>query len=276
MDPPLSNGLDACAAKLKRVESHIRDVERWIDAYAKNGYVVSRKNDPNSGEIIYRAARVKDAPLKISVVTGEALHDLRSCLDYLVWQLVSNAGNRPNRKNAFPICKSAEEFSGVTDRHLHGVPHAKVALIERLQPYHGSNPRKHPLFLLKSFNDFDKHRVLTVAHPVIWKNSYDGLPNINVAKVRVHKPLETGAELFRIAITDGTDPSQVEVNYHPSCHVFFRQEAGIRTLIPVYPLLEALRSYLHEHVFVSPGLATGFNWKPVKVQPWATWLGDGG
>jgi hypothetical protein len=58
--------------------------------------------DERSGEDLYRAQVLREPPPRISVVVGEIVHDLRSALDHLAWQLTLPA-KRTNH-TGFPIC----------------------------------------------------------------------------------------------------------------------------------------------------------------------------
>lgn len=47
-----------------------------------------------------------------STVAGDAVHNIRSALDYLVWDLVANAGvAKPGRHTNFPIFDKKEDFA---------------------------------------------------------------------------------------------------------------------------------------------------------------------
>ena len=77
------------------------------------------------------------SPLNCRFV-GDCLQNLRSSLDYLVWELVLSANNHPRKNNMFPICSTADAFKDAVT-NLTGcsefLSHA-VTLIQNLQPYH--------------------------------------------------------------------------------------------------------------------------------------------
>lgn len=102
---------------------------------------------------------------RTGVWVGEALFNMRSALDYLVYEIACTAAGRIHVKNTqFPICDRQDDFIGqatgqnprtkkrVTCRLEH-VPQSVVDRIEQLQPYNGcqwtrllrdlSNPQKH-------------------------------------------------------------------------------------------------------------------------------------
>ena len=89
--------------------------------------------------------------LRWGVIVGEIVHDLRSALDHLVWQLVEIGDGRPDHDHSFPLYnreESSDSFRARACRHatqrakhgpLFGVPEAAVPVIEACQPYHGAD-----------------------------------------------------------------------------------------------------------------------------------------
>jgi len=145
-------------------------------------------------------------PTELSLINGDIWYNLRSSLDYLVWQLVLRCGGEPTNRTAFPCVKKREDWAGAAGNQLPGVLPEWAASIEKLQPYNGSDGlNKHPLFLLDWFNNFNKHRlmpptVVTTA-AVAWMMPADALPNkahVTVLPGRVEK----GAEFLRFGSPD--------------------------------------------------------------------------
>jgi hypothetical protein len=87
-------------------------------------------------------------------IIGEIVHDLRSALDQLVWQLVILNDRTPTRDHSFPIlARKPTEGLGVYARRqwidgrgkarhgsLFGVSDNAVAVIDACQPYQGPTP----------------------------------------------------------------------------------------------------------------------------------------
>jgi hypothetical protein len=107
-------------------------------------------------------AQPKPVPLRISLIVGDALQNLRSSLDYLVWELVLAENKQPTWKNAFPIHRTPERFNQTCARgRLDGVSTEAIAEIEKVQPYHqGENVEKSLLYVLDHFCNINKHRRL--------------------------------------------------------------------------------------------------------------------
>lgn len=169
MSSPSSSRLVGIRAKIERAEEHINDLDSRIVAFLKSeAYSVSVEDDPKTDERAYRVHFHSPIPLALSLVAGDALHNLRSALDHLVWQLVEAAGNMPTRETAYPIFKDAsaahkffQKSKAKPDPKIKGVPGAAVQLIEATNPYQGGNNQ---LWAVHELNNIDKHRLLiTVA-----------------------------------------------------------------------------------------------------------------
>lgn len=59
---------------------------------------------------------VKDPPIEWSVIAGEIVHDLRSALEHLVWQLVEATGGKPSTSNHWPVAATKQQFVRQAER----------------------------------------------------------------------------------------------------------------------------------------------------------------
>jgi hypothetical protein len=104
---------------------------------------------------------------------GDAIHNLRSALDHLVWQLVLLNGKTPSGANQFPICdtgatywsagwKDGKKTRSTREWRLEGVSDAQKALIDEMQPYRTRVPpgAVHALSALRDLSNYDKHRLI--------------------------------------------------------------------------------------------------------------------
>ena len=48
------------------------------------------------------------ADVEWSLILGDLLHNLRSALDHLAWQLVVDGGGTPSQDTNFPVCCSTQ------------------------------------------------------------------------------------------------------------------------------------------------------------------------
>lgn len=163
-------GLQSAKLKLDRAEKHIKDIEPHLLAYAARVLheVVTNpkgKKSVHVGEL---------PPIEISILAGEALYQMRSTLDYLVFDLVKlnlsgsvlpanweenccfplwvNAPKKPPRYNCF-------------ESRVPGISNAAFTFIESVQPYHRRDAvytTPNILYLLAQLSNIDKHRHLNL------------------------------------------------------------------------------------------------------------------
>lgn len=108
-------------------------------------------------------AHIDPPPLQVSVIFGDALHNMRSLLDHVARLLVvANGGqpvDRPPGATMFPIHVERPRRPVTINP---GISSEAQAVVESLQPFHSPDPRQHPLWRLSELNNIDKHRLLHV------------------------------------------------------------------------------------------------------------------
>lgn len=104
----------------------------------------------------------RPTPPRAARLIGEVVENLRSALDYLVYELACFDSKGIVDKTQFVITDSEENFRS-NKWHLNGLSGEHIAAIERLQPYRGCYWTK----LIRDISNSDKHRQLTaIKHPV--------------------------------------------------------------------------------------------------------------
>ena len=107
-----------------------------------------------------------------SPIIGDIVHNWRSALDHLAYQLVIKNGKTPCIRTQFPIffkspfdtslyskAKDAKKALESWNRQVNGMHPNDVEVIKRLQPYNGGHGAdSHPLFTLSQLSNWDKHR----------------------------------------------------------------------------------------------------------------------
>jgi hypothetical protein len=120
--------------------------------------------DPNSPDDkpTFAFRTIDPIPVRFGLILGDALQNLRSCLDYLVWELVLAAGNLPGNHHMFPICLTEKGYKNALRRgQVDGIDTAALALIDSLQPYlrgEDAGYKTSPLFILDNLTNINKHR----------------------------------------------------------------------------------------------------------------------
>jgi hypothetical protein len=170
----VSNRLDGVREKVGWANNHFADlsdvIQEWVHDHMHSG---DADFYPEASVHVIRWD-APPTPPSWSVMCGNVVHNLRSALDHLVWQMVLAHGVQPPREgvggNGFPIKLTppgkGETFEGiyVANGKLAGVHPDHIALIDECQPYkvipQGARASEHVLALLDQLWQIDKHRHL--------------------------------------------------------------------------------------------------------------------
>lgn len=159
-------------AKIARADEHAQLLEREVGAFFDRdpqpvatsvGYF-----DPESGwHMVYGIVR-EDPPPRLGVILGDLVHNVRSALDHLVWQLVlwnDETQTEGPRGNAFPFAMTKNAWKGASKGPLLGVSDKHRAILREVQPYKGRNgPENTATAALRDLSNVDKHQVV---HPAL-------------------------------------------------------------------------------------------------------------
>lgn len=171
---------ESCWAKINRAEELREGLKEYIwDTFQdeRNRATMRADADAQTGFHILSLQTVPDLSVfqeRTSVIVGDIVHNLRSTLDHLTWQLACyhTGGNPLNPQRVqFPIEDKLAVFAKrcKPDGWIGEIAPAHQTIIERYQPYHGLNTPSqqfwtlyvHELALLRDLSNADKHRVLT-------------------------------------------------------------------------------------------------------------------
>ena len=150
--------LDSVYQKLYRAKHHFEELKQELESYYKS--------HPGDISVERTVERVRleyvpktPVPARFGLIAGDCLQTLRSSLDYLVWELVLANGQTPSYSNMFPITTSGDQFDNQLKRNrLQGVSEAALHLIASIQPFNIAEPETHPLAVLDSLTNINKHR----------------------------------------------------------------------------------------------------------------------
>jgi len=197
-------------AKIERAQEHLGKLESEVRAFLQtNPYQAVGEDDPETGDWRVLVRVREEPPLRWSATIGDVIHNLRSSLDLLVWQLVIANGGEPNEFTGFPIFKSADEFEKHSPGRLKGASEEAVRLMKELKSYQGGN---NTLWQLHQLDIIDKHRLLIPvgsAHRNVVIDMSKGLrqtsPGWDIPPMPIalepsdrQFPLKDGAEIFRV------------------------------------------------------------------------------
>jgi hypothetical protein len=155
--------------KLKRADENILNLNTEISAFLKKSPDSGVANDKReSVEKWAKHHAQRPIPPRFPVIAGEIIHHLRSCLDHIAWMLSSDpykADPETRKKIAFPIFSQTpkKKTKARYDGNVAGITApAALKLIVDLQPYKVTHPANHPLAIVQSFDNIDKHHNLVV------------------------------------------------------------------------------------------------------------------
>lgn len=247
--------LDGCRGKLARAE------ELWdelgvslVEFLDPRPFQTEGSFDAGPSEWVVYFRVNEEPPLRWGILIGDVVHNLRSALDHLAWQLVLLNGGEPSWRTQFPIYNDEEGFRRAQggQSQISGMSDEDQQLVEELQPFqHPAGEEKpHHLVVLQSLSNVDKHRVVhtTLVQTAGSQFRIHGLEDVSgIAGIAPQfGPLVDGAELARIGVVaDGPEP-RLTVDAELDLDVVFADEDS-----PVYDenvpgVLLELREYVGE------------------------------
>jgi hypothetical protein len=243
--------LEGVRLKLDRAEDGLEEINEAIVEYlGEKNYTVEGEFDRDTSKYVLRG-RVTKHTLEIGVIAGEIVHNLRSALDHLAWQLALLTTPTPYALTAFPIALTPGEFGSKKGQAMIGDIGSKHrALIETFQPYNGTQQAWTPLALgdLRVLSNTDKHRVInaTIARSVTKRQLMIGEKLIIVRDATAYRDVEwfkggpiDGAEIASMTLEGvGPDP-KVKVDGLLGVTVAFDDPALTTPNATVVPMLKA-------------------------------------
>ena len=157
--------LDGPRLKCERAKEHLDNLTAEIAAYySRKPYAISRDVHPEDPtRQVFRLNVREEPPLRLGIILGDVVHNLRSALDHLAFQLalVHTPMMTPKEETRieFPIYKDSTLFNTEGLRKIDKLSPAAQNEIKSLQPYHrGKDAELHFLWLVHSADIIDKHR----------------------------------------------------------------------------------------------------------------------
>lgn len=259
--------------KLRRGDAHRavtrREIRRFFNSHPDPTFKVEPEgNQRLAVGDIYRARLmidqgVPELPPSFAARFGDILHNYRSVLDHIAWQLVRHGTSWPlpdeRAENAvqFPIYDTSELFDRNIGRRLPGVDKTVTGWIKNRYQYDaGLNPTNNALIGLARLSNDDKHRelhatvgvlktaqsnvTLTRCVPIYWRNP-------------VKRPtLQSGSVVARFAVrVTGPDP-KLQIKIGPTVQVLIEGWADMSEMI------EGLRREVRE-ILNAPEIRAGIS-----------------
>lgn len=192
--------LEGARIKLARAARHLDELKEAARRYLESHpFQVVREG------AVYSVKIVQTVPPEWGAIVGDVVHNLRSALDLLAWQLVETGGGTPSKDTCFPVSLAGSTFEGNLQRALAGASTSGLRFVRRLKPYRGGNAT---LVRLHAVDIVDKHRVILLvgaAHKnvvlnfrmkVPWRDQPVKFPPLALNPADRQFPLVDGAVLY--------------------------------------------------------------------------------
>jgi hypothetical protein len=269
--------------KVERAKHHFDDLELRHERFRKdNPYKVIPYDEPDTGDLVYKAKIPKRPPLWWSTIVGDCVHNLRSSLDLLVCEMVRASDKPVTKSTGFPITNDADAFESGYIRKVKGAPQVAVDLIKKAKPYEGASDA---FWWLHELDISDKHKLLvpigTVHHSTTTTLTPSDLdrffaanpgvtevtgtevmnPPAGIIMLRHPFPLEDGAEIYRVPASLRNDPiAQMHMNPEFGIKIAFNKVEGAEGE-PLIPTLYQLIQFVEGFIKLFPPLFTQ-GWLP--------------
>jgi len=146
--------------KVKRANQHIDELQRVLLAFLKTDfYRLHIERDPDGRNNILKFETTKEMPCEVPLIIGDTIHNLRSALDLMAYEIVSLAGDTPDRQTQFHFRDTRDELiKTINSGKIKAAPRAIIdIIIDTIKPYEGGND---PLCALHNLDIMDKHKLL--------------------------------------------------------------------------------------------------------------------
>ncbi len=234
----MSSTISGIRLKIARANKHIGDLEAGIKSFNKtNPCGVDSDDDPNTGDRVFTFRSTSKIPDDFSLIAGDAIHNLRSVLDHLAWQLVLANQNAPTSITCYPIAETVQKYTSGRTAKTKGMNDSAKKLIDATNPYAGGTDA---LWTLHKLDIFDKHCLMVVCGTAHWHTNRGGGSSIYPAN-RI--PAGDGTEIYRIR---RDDRPKIDENIQFTFEIAFldppivQGEAILKTLYDLSDLVEGI------------------------------------
>ena len=231
-------------AKLDRARIHLSEMYSGFHGFLDGSSLnipLYLYCDVENSQIVAAVREMPIMPNNFGILIGDAIHNYRSSLDYLWWQIaVKNIGRSPTKQEEssiqFPIFSDAANWG--RHRYFNHVPAAGLDFIKDIQPFNFDNDEKSysPLLVLNELSNRDKHRalvpVLVLAKQAGYVNFTDR--NVRLADCELPAVINVGAEIARFTL----DLEGIEAE--KAIQASFSSYISIHNNIIVFDALEAI------------------------------------
>ncbi|MFZ0798756.1 MAG: hypothetical protein WCA13_11740 [Terriglobales bacterium] len=207
-----SLALESVRAKIDRAQHHLDAVKtalKLVLGSESKTQSVAFKIDPERQQLITTIPKAPPIDPALPLMIGDCVHNLRSALDHLVYQLAlqNGASSKAAEKTFFPIYLTETEFDDRVKKLVKPfISDSAFTELQQSQPYAAYDiPEEADIWILHKLDIIDKHRLLIVAGQQFAVTQFtltfpNRAPWHEVISEPKWKPMEDGAEIIRFEI----------------------------------------------------------------------------
>lgn len=229
-----NRALAGVRAKIDRGQHHFNAINAALKAVLSAGpkaETVLLDTQHERHHLVFTIPKATPIDPALPLIIGDCIHNLRSALDHLVYQLALRNGASPvdAEKTFFPICLTEVEFDKKVKKLLKPfISDAAFAEIKKSQPYSAYDvPVEADIWVLHKLSIIDKHRLLIVAGQQFAVTEFTvtvptGEQFHEVISDPQWKPMEDGAEIIRFDLSKAiAAPGEMQVKVNTMTSVQF-------------------------------------------------------
>lgn len=147
--------------KIERANHHINDLYLQSREFSKTGpYSIVVEDNPKTGDSVLKISTGQAAPDRMLLTVGDAVHNLRSALDFAMSDIEFATIGARDPRTGFPIRPTRNDLIATINNRLKekAPEHVLNFVVDSIQPYKGGNGD--PLWSLHRLDIEDKHRLL--------------------------------------------------------------------------------------------------------------------
>lgn len=105
--------IDGCLAKLDRADEHLEALSAETLAFLRSRPIELRgEMDKDIGRYSVRIRLKERPPVRLGLIVGDAVHNLRAALDHLATNLAILGGAKTRSKTSFQFCAIGRRIKG--------------------------------------------------------------------------------------------------------------------------------------------------------------------
>ena len=262
--------LAGVSEKLRNADDHLHRLQDAALAYLNSGpnaSIIGEHDPDDSTRGVFRFNVLTEPPLKLAAIAGDAVHNMRSALDYFVEEAVKANGARPTFNHGFPVAATADAFKSALGKgKLLGISKKAANLVEGFQPYQVKPEARdrHPLAMLHALSNRDKHHMLAISAlnaSLVWSFVADDGRVLRAD--RTTKPVRHGESLAEVPTEFVIDGQKAHLKFQITTLIAF-DEPSFPQGFDVLGALQHIREFIGRFMF--PAFIRCFDPLPEELQ----------